>query len=238
MTTALDFEGFPAEAFTFLRNLGDNNTREWFEEHKDTYQTTIVEPSKAFILALGDRLKTLSPNVRYDTATNGSGSMFRIYRDVRFSKDKTPYKTQLGMVFWIGPGKKTEHPGYYFQISPEGGFTGGGSYFMPKEMLAAYQQAVDADATGEPLAEAVAQIRAQAGFTVTGEQYKRVPRGYNKDHPRAELLRHKGLHANAPNIAAADLHGPAATDRVFETLKIVAPLVNWFAELDEKVLRT
>ena len=105
----MTFTGFPREGIQFLRDIDDNNNRDWFEAHKHIYQTALVEPAQAFIVALGERLQTIAPNVQYDTRTNGSGSLMRIYRDVRFSKDKSPYKNWIGIVFWEGQGKKTDN---------------------------------------------------------------------------------------------------------------------------------
>ena len=105
------FSGFPEEAARFLTQLSENNNRDWFNARKQVYANTIVTPAIAFVEAMGERLKYLSPHIQYDTRTNGQGSLMRIYRDIRFSKDKSPYKTWIGIRFWEGAGKKSELPG-------------------------------------------------------------------------------------------------------------------------------
>ena len=87
-----DFEGIPEAGLHFLKELAENNNRPWFEAHKKAYQSQVEEPAVALVIALGERLKTLSPNLIYDTRTNGTGSLMRIHCDIRFSKDKTPYR--------------------------------------------------------------------------------------------------------------------------------------------------
>ena len=104
------FNGFLAAGLQFLADLEVNNEKEWFEAHKDVYQSQLLEPATNFITAVGERLQSISNQIRYDTRTNGSGSLMRIYRDTRFSKDKTPYKTAVSGMWWQGEGKKMENP--------------------------------------------------------------------------------------------------------------------------------
>jgi len=103
--TSKTFSGFPEEGLQFLTDLGQNNDRDWFDARKQTYTDTIVSPALAFVEALGERLQIISPHIQYDTRTNGAGSLMRIYRDTRFSADKRPYKTWVGIRFWEG-GRK------------------------------------------------------------------------------------------------------------------------------------
>ena len=114
------FTSFPEETIKFFLQLEGNNNRDWFTAHKQDYIDYVQQPSLAFIKTMGERLLTISPGMVYDTRTNGSGSLMRIYRDVRFSPDKTPYKNNLGIVFWEGEGKKAENPGFYFHVAPNG----------------------------------------------------------------------------------------------------------------------
>ncbi len=143
MTTR--FSGFPAEGLHFLAGLEANNNREWFNAHKDEYIQFVQEPMAAFVAALGPRLQAISPGIEYDTRTNGSGSMMRIYRDTRFSKDKTPYKTQVAAGFWEGTRKKMQNPIFGFQWGADGGEMMAGTHGFDKEMLESYHQAVDDD---------------------------------------------------------------------------------------------
>ena len=119
MTKIGEFTGFSPAVLEFYRGLVANNNREWFEANKDIYRQEVLGQAQCFVVAMGERLRRLVPTLAYDTRTNGAGSIFRIYRDVRFSRDKTPYKTHLGIFFWEGAWSKKEAPGFYFQLEPE-----------------------------------------------------------------------------------------------------------------------
>ena len=112
MTEVQPFYGFPREGVQFLEDLAHNNNREWFEAHRQDYREHLLAPAQSFVIALGQELKSISSAIEYDTRTNGSGSIMRIHRDVRFSKDKTPYYTYLRVVFWEGGHKKMENPSF------------------------------------------------------------------------------------------------------------------------------
>ncbi len=187
-----NFSGFPVAGLQFLTNLQQNNNREWFEANKPTYTEHLLNPALEFIGVFGERLHTLHDDITYDLRTNGSGSLMRIYRDTRFSKDKTPYKTNLGIFFWRGNRKKMENPGYFVHIDAEGARVYAGLYGFSKAQLEAYREAVDDEQRG-PALQAAAEAVFDDDYPVMGREYKRVPRGYDAAHPRADLLRHKSL---------------------------------------------
>lgn len=226
----MTFTGFPREGIQFLRDIDDNNNRDWFEANKHIYQTALVEPAQAFIMALGERLQAIAPNVQYDTRTNGSGSLMRIYRDVRFSKDKSPYKNWIGIVFWEGQGKKTDNSSFYFGISGSGAGIHAGMYGFEPAMLAAYRAAVDDEGQGNALAEIVAGLQT-AVYPLHGDQYKQTPRGFAKDHPRADLLRYKGLYASAPQLDPDIVASSGLVDVCFAHCQKMAPLQQWLARV-------
>jgi uncharacterized protein (TIGR02453 family) len=190
-----DFRGFPKETFAFLRGLSKNNKKLWFDAHKDDYENFYVAPAVAFIEALGPRLKKLSKRVEFEA--RAGGSLMRIYRDVRFSKDKRPYKDHLDLFFWEGRNKGWDAPGFFMRLTKDEVWLGTGMHhFMDPKRVASYRRAVDDDAKGKKLATLVAKLR-KAGYTVGGEELKKVPKGFEPDHPRAALLKHKGLFAMA-----------------------------------------
>ncbi len=228
MSSIPPFSGFPPQGLQFWADLVHNNNREWFAEHKQTYLDHVVAPTRSFVQELGSRLQLISPGIQADTRTNGSGSMMRIYRDIRFSKDKTPYKTWMGVVFWEGSGKKTESPSFYFELNAQGARYHFGAYVFPKPILAAYREAVDGEA-GEKLTDVLAQVRG-AGYEIGGDKYKRVPRGYDKDHPHADLLLYKGLHASSPPITLEQLATPDLIDICFDHSQKMAPLHQWMVK--------
>jgi uncharacterized protein (TIGR02453 family) len=191
----------------------------------------LLEPALAFVVALGQRLKELSPYIIYDTRTNGSGSLMRIYRDVRFSKDKTPYKTHVTMMFWEGAGKKTQNPGFYVRIEPAGASIFVGQHIFSRPTLAAYRDAVVDETTGTELEAAIEAVRVAGAYQVGGEHYKRVPRGYGPEHERSGLLRYNGLYAFAPRVGAQHLTSPDLVDLCFEHCRYMAPLHRWLVKL-------
>jgi uncharacterized protein (TIGR02453 family) len=231
MKSQLIFQGFPQAALDFLARLAENNNREWFEAHKQTYQQAVVAHAPAFVAALGERLQTLASGLEYDTRTNGSGSLMRIYRDVRFSQDKTPYKTHVAFLFWEGGGKKMENPSFGFQFNASGGELYAGQFMLPDALLTAYRQAVVHESTGEELARMIADVQAAGVYGIGGEHYKRVPSGYPADHPRAALLRHNGLYAHGAVIDAATLTTPVLVDQCFEHFRRLAPIQQWLVRL-------
>jgi uncharacterized protein (TIGR02453 family) len=204
MTT---FQGLPAGVFEFYQELQENNNREWWLENKDRYQTLVREPFLALLAELEPRF--------------GPGKIFRPNRDVRFSQDKSPYKTAQGAFASIQEGV-----GFYLQVSEEGLLVGGGYHSHTPAQLARYRNSVDASGTGEALRRIVEAVAA-SGFVVEGEKLKTVPRGYPQDHPRAELLKHKALSAVTDLGQPAWLATPAAVQEVAALWDELRPLVDW-----------
>ncbi|MEZ4865745.1 MAG: DUF2461 domain-containing protein [Caldilineaceae bacterium] len=225
------FVGFPQDAITFFEEIAIFNEKTWFEENKARFQESVQQPAQAFVEALGERLITLAPGIQYSTSLNGSGSVMRIYRDVRFSKDKTPYKTNLGIAWWEGPGKKMEEPGYYFHLDRSGAWIAGGMYIFTKDALEVYRKAVDHKKQGQALVAALAHAKA-AGLAISGSgEYTRVPTGYDKDHPRGDLLRQKGIVAVSPGIPVEVIASPALVDICFDYAKAMLPLHQWLVAM-------
>jgi len=231
-----EFDGFPAEAITFLRDLRENNNKAWFDANKTTYVDAVREPARAFVAALGTRLQEEFPNVTFDTRTNGSGSLMRINRDVRFSKDKSPYKTNIAMMFWEGDGKKTEKPGFGLQFNADGFGLMAGQFGFSKAMLTAYREAVAGDDLGPALLEAVDQVTSTGDYTINGAHYKRVPRGYDADHPRADWLKYNALWASMPeNTDSAIITSPAFIDVCMQHFTNMAPIQQWLVQVDQRL---
>ena len=198
------FKGWPAEVLDFYEGLEADNTKTYWNEHKAFYDEQVKGP----MLAL---LAELAPEF-------GEGKVFRPYRDVRFSADKTPYKTNIGaMVGTYG----------YAHLGADGLAAGRGYYVMAKDQLDRYRRSVAADATGAALEQVVADL-ATDGYEVTGhDTLKTAPRGYPKDHPRIELLRYKGLAAWKQWEPAAWLGTAKAKDRLLAFYRAAQPLQDW-----------
>lgn len=231
MAQKLDFRGFPEEAFAFYRQLAENNNREWFQAHKSDYEDYVLLPASAFVVALGSRLKERNGTIHYDPRTNGQGSIKRIYRDLRFSKDKTPYKTNLGIRFWQGvKGGSGPSPGYFMHLEVSGADLYSGIHGFPKPVLTAYRAAVDRESTGAQLEAVLSDLRG-ARYEVGGEMLKRVPREYDPDHARAPLLRYKSLHARGPHISPDVVTSSDLVATCLTQCETMAPLNDWLAAL-------
>jgi uncharacterized protein (TIGR02453 family) len=203
------FRGWKAEAIEFYEGLEADNSRTYWQAHKADYEALVLHPMEELLAELADDF--------------GEGNVFRPYRDVRFSADKSPYKTNIAaMVGGIG----------YLQFSADGLAAGSGYWVMAGDQLDRYRRAVADDVTG-PAVSAIAATAAKAGMQVTAhESLKSAPRGYPKDHPRIDLLRLKGLITWREWPVAAWMGTAKAKDRVVGFLRDSAPLRAW---LDDNV---
>ena len=175
------------ELFGFMAELAKNNDREWFAAHKSGYEDRVREPLRAFIRELDEPLEKISPHIVVDDRKSG-GSLFRIHRDVRFSKDKSPYKTWAAVQFRHEAGKDAHAPGFYLHLQPGTVFIGAGCWHPAREALGAIRDAIAEDpdawfATRDALVD--------AGFEFEGESLKRPPRGYEPEHPAIDELKRK-----------------------------------------------
>jgi uncharacterized protein (TIGR02453 family) len=229
-----NFDGFPADALDFYAQVKQNNDRDWFAENKARFKSQVQEPGQDFVVAFGTAAQALSSGIRFDTSLNGSGSMMRIYRDVRFSKDKSPYKTYQGFGFWEGKSKKEPSSGIYLGFSDDGGAMHVGLHMFSKEYLSAYRDAVDDQREGEALAAALNKAKKQ-GYTIHGEQLKKVPRGYDAEHPRGDLLKYKSLYVNAENIGPEIWSSSKLVPTLTKHFKALLPVHNWLVAVGAKV---
>lgn len=220
------FQGLTEETIQFLVDLEANNERDWFQAQKARYKRAFEEPAKALVTALGRRLQEdISEEIHAEPRVNGS--IFRLQRDTRFSKDKTPYKAHLDLMFWQGEGRSREKAAYFFRLTPTHLTLGAGKHAFSKEELTRYREAVDT--AGESL-EALAQELRGQGYRVDGSHYKRVPKGFAKDHPHEALLRHNGLHAWHESEHPDALDSPAFVEHCLAILSPLAPMMTWLHE--------
>ena len=184
------FSGFPKQTLGFLEGLDKKNDKQWFDAHREDYEQHYLTPAFAFITAVGPVLKKIRP-ISYVAKVNGS--LFRIHRDVRFAKDKTPYKAHIDFWFWEGEKKAGASPGFFLRLGPKRLILSAGMHSFEKAPLAQYRDAVVSAKSGTALKRVLASTTKQ-GYTVGSPSRKKVPRGFDPDHLRAELLRHDGLH--------------------------------------------
>ena len=206
-----EFAGIPVAALDFYDDLEMDNTRSYWEKHKETYATAVRAPMVALTTALAPEFAPDGRTVK----------VFRPHRDVRFSKDKTPYKTHQGAYVPAGPST-----GWYVEVSPRGVRTGAGFYDAAPPRLAAYRSAVDDERRGTELERVLADLTA-AGFETGGDRLKTAPRGFSTDHPRIELLRHRSLSAGRSHGFEPYIHTPELLDAVRDDWRRLRPLVEW-----------
>jgi uncharacterized protein (TIGR02453 family) len=222
------FDGFGPGTFAFLRDLTEHNDRAWFTANRSRYEAYYLAPALSFVSAIGPRLTAELPgDVRFEPRVNGS--LFRINRDLRFSKDKAPYKDHIDMWFWTGDKKGWDTPGYFMRLQADRWAIGAGIHHFSKENLQTYRDAVVDDSTGAELESAVSQVagRYEVGLAVR----KSVPRGYDAGHPRAAFLLHEGLVAVLEGPLPEQAASPRFVDSCVEHFKAVSPLNQWLASI-------
>jgi uncharacterized protein (TIGR02453 family) len=225
-TTTTPFAGFPREGFEFLAELATDNTRTFFDAHRATYEAALLQPAKDFVTALGEQLcARVAPGLRAEPRVNGS--ILRLARDTRFATDKRPYKDHVDLWFWEGDAPSRERPGLSVRLRPATVVLSAGIHRLEPVALAAYRAAVDDERSGEALETATEDALMLRGVRLGGAAYKRVPRGFDADHPRAELLRHAALYVSGewklPRVAS----GPGFVGWVADRLEQMAPVERW-----------
>ncbi len=223
----MTFQGFSEGTLSFLTDLARNNDRAWFAENRARYEAELLDRQRAFVEAAAERFATFDPRVQAVAAVDKS--IFRINRDTRFSRDKSPYKTYSDMWFWAGRDRKAS-PGYFVRIIPEGVWAGGGAHWLDPEHLVRLRAAIVAPETGEELAAVIDGLRAD-GYSVGESTLARVPRGFAADAPRADLLRYTVVHAiEETEPVPPEFTTPAFVDWTLERFARVKPLVDWLAD--------
>lgn len=220
------FRGFPAEGIEFLRKLKRNNNRPWFTAHREEYDELVRFPMQCLIASLMARMADDAAGLTMHPAK----SIFRVYRDVRFSNDKRPYKTNIAASFNWKTGKKgTETPGLYVGIEPDSVFIGGGLYMPDGAQLKAIRSAIASDPE-EFLAIVQARSFRRRFGGIQGERLQRAPLGYPSDHPMIEHLKHKQFFVGVETGHAPALK-PAFLTTVVAVFRETMPLVRWLARV-------
>ncbi len=214
-TTA--FNGFPKGTVAFLEALRKNNNRIWFEQHRGDYAEWVLGPAWEFVMEMGERLRSVCPNIHAIPLVDKS--IFRIRRDVRFSSDKRPFKTHLGIWFWDGNHPKMESPGFYFHLEPPTILWGVGIYMFTGKLIPEYRAAMVLPIHGPALKRALAPVLSHGRYRLVGKHYKRVPRGFDLEHEHADLLKYKGYHLGVEQpISANASPGGSSTSRFSITM--------------------
>jgi uncharacterized protein (TIGR02453 family) len=221
-----EFRGFPADLFRFFKDLQHNNNRTWFNDSKDRYLESVVNPMGEFIVAMQPRLKAISSHYVADPRPHG-GSMFRIYRDVRFSKDKAPYKTHVACQFRHEAGKDVHAPGFYVQLGVDEVFFGGGIWKPASRELNCLRDFIADNVRSWARIRNAKKITELGG--ITGESLQRPPRGFDAKHVHIEDLKRKSFYVMAESTSSAALR-PDFIDQVTDVFNRTAPLNRFLCD--------
>jgi uncharacterized protein (TIGR02453 family) len=223
------FVGFSKETLSFFRKLKRNNTKVWFDKHREEYDKFVLDPAKAFIVSMGERFQAGGVDVKAEPKLNRS--IFRIYRDTRFSPDKTPYKTHLALYFWEGNLPRMESPGFYFHVEPSKLLLGAGIYMFSPKQLTRYRNAVVDPEWGRDLASIMKKISRRNDFKVGEKHYKRIPSGFDPNHSNAELLLYNGIHVWEETAIPEEFYSVKLVNYCWKKFKPFLALHEWLFAL-------
>jgi len=220
------FEGFPREGMAFLKKLKKNNNRPWFQKHREVYEESVRFPMQCLVASLAERMADAAPEMEF----NPRKSIFRIYRDVRFSKNKAPYKTNIAASFRMkGEGTSpVENPGLYLGIGPGEIYIGGGLYMPTADQLKAIRKSI-AGQPDEFLAVAGGRSFKRDFGGIQGETLSKAPLGYPRDHPMIEYLKHKQFYIGKDFDDESICLKPRFLDQAVRVLTGTMPFLRWLA---------
>jgi uncharacterized protein (TIGR02453 family) len=220
-------QNFPEDAVKFLAKLKRNNKRDWFDAHKEEFIASVLEPAQEFVLVLGEMLRAVAPGIIAIPKTDKS--IFRLHRDVRFSKDKSPYKTNLGILWWEGDRKKIECSGFYFHVEPDYFFLGAGQYMFTKDLLKKYRRTVYNPDKAKELETIVMKLKKKR-FELGGKTFKRVPKGFDAEYPYSGYLLYNGIYVYEEYSDLKKLEKDSAVNFTYKKFVEMLPLHKWLVK--------
>lgn len=220
-------KGFPQKTVAYLKKLSKNNSREWFEANRELYNSDFLVPCIQFVVEMGDKLQDIDPDIV--AIPKVDKSIFRLHRDVRFSKDKTPYKTNAGLYFWNGKMKKMDASGFYFHLEPKLLGVGLGIYMFPPHLLKKYRDVVSSSASAKELHQIVRSLE-RKGYTIGGKKFKKTPRGYDPNTLYPGYLLYEGIYAWFESNNLKLIAGGKAVNLIFKIFKDLLPLHKWLVK--------
>jgi uncharacterized protein (TIGR02453 family) len=229
-TSPAKFSGFPKEAIEFYRGVEKNNTREWFEQHRDEYIQNVISPAQAFVNEVGPKLKKISAGVSFSQDYTGKGSIKKIHTDSRFVKDRPPLKPYLDIMFWEGPlAAKKDNSVFFIRVTPHGMGLVTGCKGFDRPTLLAYRETLGDPKAVKELQTILGKLE-QQGYAIKGASLKQVPRGFDKTLPWANLALHEALFAAIDLPLPAELHSEKVVDLCLKHWKAMSPLHLWLVK--------
>ncbi len=231
----MEFKGFPETALSFLNEIKKNNNKEWFLAHKFEYESSILNPSRTFVVEMGEHLQALVPTINAEPKINKS--LYRIYRDTRrMGANKMPIKERIGVIFWQGNSKRMQSSCFYMHFSPEELMVAVGVRWFEKPMLDAYREYIKSDEKRAELASILENIKGlNKGYTHLEKGYKRYPKGFDKDMSNADLSLYKGMATFKTLKPKLITNGEKLINTLYEIYEDMLPLQQFMYEVSLRV---
>jgi uncharacterized protein (TIGR02453 family) len=229
----VEFQGFSPKTLPFLQAIKENNNKEWFEAHKSDYEQLILNPSRAFVVEMGEHLQALEPSINAEPKINKS--LYRIYRDTRrMGANKAPIKHRIGVIFWQGRTKRMQSSAFYLHFSPDELYVSAGVRWFEKPMLDAFREYIKDEGRRVALDGVLKSIKAK-GYNYLEKGYKRYPKGFSAELPSADLSLYKGMATFAllePNLIEK---GEEFIDTLYKIYEDMLPLQQIMYEVSLRV---
>ncbi len=231
----MEFKGFPETALSFLNEIKKNNNKEWFSAHKFEYESSILNPSRTFVVEMGEHLQALVPTINAEPKINKS--LYRIYRDTRrMGANKMPIKERIGVIFWQGNSKRMQSSCFYMHFSPEELMVAVGVRWFEKPMLDAYREYIKSDEKRAELASILENIKGlKKDYTHLEKGYKRYPKGFDKDMSNADLSLYKGMATFKILEPKLITNGEKLISTLYEIYEDMLPLQQFMYEVSLRV---
>jgi len=224
----MQFNGFSKEGIEFLKKLELNNTKAWFENNRTTWEKHILLPNTNFVQEMGETLQILVPTIHYKPKV--SGSLFRIYRDVRFSKDKTPMKSKIGLLFWQGLAHRMQSSSFYMHYDKDSYFIATGIRAFKPPLLKTYRKYIKHEKHRTSLHIILEELKVK-GYCIPEPRYKRVPPEFDKDGEHIYLTKYGAMFAFAQFNIEDTFYSEAIIDKVFNIYQDMTKLQKWVYEM-------
>jgi len=224
----MQFDGFSKKGIEFLKELRVNNTKVWFENHRSVWEKEILLPNTNFIQEMGETLQILVPSIHFKPKV--AGSLFRIYRDVRFSKDKTPMKSKIGLLFWQGQAHRMQSSSFYMHYGIDDYFVATGIRGFKPPLLKVYREYIKNKNHRNSLHAILEELK-QKGYSLPEPKFKRVPQGFDKDEQNIYLSKYGAMFSFQEFTIDEDFFSEKIIDKIYKVYEDMSKLQTWVYEM-------